>query len=137
MTKKTPSLARRRSSADTPPSVRKALTSTVESMTAVRTSGMMLPVFLYLSGNLLFLYLRCFGSGSLLGMHALHHLDDAIPCLLAVYNSLGFEHNGLVFNRGFQNITHGYVQSFPQLSRDGHLKFFFHLHEWQGGLSSE
>ncbi len=63
---------------------------------------MLLPVCLYLSGNLLFLCFRVFGSGALLGVHALHHLDDTIPCLLAVYNSLGFEHNGLVFNRGFR-----------------------------------
>src|SRR5438132_4687358 len=93
-TRKTPSLAKRRSSADTPPSVRKALTSTVESMTAVRASGMVLPIFLYLSCDLLFLCLWVLGTGSLLGVYTLHHLNDAIPCLRAVYNSLGFEHNG-------------------------------------------
>src|SRR6266566_5348194 len=106
-TRKTPSLAERRSSADTPPSVRKALTSTVESMTAVRASGMLLPIFLYLSGDLLFLFLRVLGMGSLLGVHALYHLNDAIPCLRAINSSLRFEHNGVVFNRGFQKITHG------------------------------
>src|SRR6266851_9935358 len=79
-------------------SVREALTSTVESMAAVRTSGRVLPIGLSLSGDLLFLCLRVLGAGSLLGLHALHRLDDAIPCLLAVYNSLRFEHNGLVFN---------------------------------------
>src|SRR5713101_203581 len=106
-TRKTPSLAKRRSSADTPPSVRKALTSTVESMTAVRTSGMVLPIFLYLSGNLLFLFLGVSGTRVLLGVHTLHHLNNAIPCLCAVNHGLGFEDNSLVFNRGFEQIAHG------------------------------
>src|SRR5438128_214140 len=106
-TRKTPSLAKRRSAADTPPSVRKALTSTVESMTAVRTSGMVFPIFLYLSGNLLFLFLRVVGTGALLGVYALYHLNNAIPCLSAVNHGLGFKHDGLVFNRGFEQIPHG------------------------------
>src|SRR5215467_5115548 len=98
-TRKTPSLAKRRSSADTPPSVRKALTSTVESMTAVRTSRMLLPICLYLSCDLLFLFFPVFGTGSLLGVHALHDLNHAIPCLFPINDGLGFDYNGFVFNR--------------------------------------
>src|SRR5215467_7063861 len=106
-TRKTPSLAKRRSAADTPLSVRKALTSTVESMTAVRASGMVFPICLYLSGNLLFFFLRVLASGPLLGVHALHHLNNAIPGCFAVNHGLGCEDNSLVFNRGFEQIAHG------------------------------
>jgi hypothetical protein len=69
---------------------------------------MVLPIFLYLSGDLLFLCCRVLGPGSLRGVHALHYLDDAIPCLPAVNHRFGFKHNGLVFNRGFEKVTHGY-----------------------------
>ena len=60
-------------------------------MTAVRTSGMVFPIFLYLSCDLLFLFLRVFCIGSLLGVYALNHLNDTIPCLSAVNHSLWLE----------------------------------------------
>jgi hypothetical protein len=70
---------------------------------------MLLSIRLYLSGNLLFLCFWVLGAGLLLGVHAIHDLDDTIPCVFTINYGFWFEHNSIVFNRGFQNITYNSI----------------------------
>jgi hypothetical protein len=71
---------------------KKALTSTVESATAL---SMFFTVGLNLSGDLLFLFFGVSGAGWQLGVHAIHDLNELLPCLCSVKYVLGLEHNRL------------------------------------------
>src|SRR5262245_36435179 len=101
---KTPPAAWRRSTALTPSLRKKALTSTVESATAL---SMFFAVGFNLSGDRLFLFLRVLGAGRQLGVHAIHHLDELLPRVDPIHHVLGLEHNRLALDSRFQEITHG------------------------------
>jgi len=74
-------------------------------MTAGRTAGRVFPICLYLSGDLLFLFFRILGAGWELGVHAIHHLDELLPCVCSVNHVLGLEDNHIVLDSRFQQIT--------------------------------
>ena len=56
---------------------------------------MFFTVGLNLSGDLLFLFFGVLGAGWQLGVHAIHDLNELLPCLCSVKYVLGLEHNRL------------------------------------------
>src|SRR2546421_9053001 len=103
---KAPPTAWRRRMALTPSFRKKALTSTVESATAL---SMFFAVGFNLSGDLLFLFFWVLGARRQLGVHAIHHLDELLSRLGSVHHVLGLEDNHIVLDGRFQQIPHGEV----------------------------
>src|SRR5262245_21468435 len=108
----------------TPSLRKKALTSTVESATAV---SMFFAVGFNLSGDLLLFFSGVLCAGRQLGVHTIHHFDELLPRVSSIHHVLGLEHNRLTLDGRLQQITNGQMEYFPQLGGEGNLKFLFDL----------
>src|SRR5712691_5356797 len=117
---KAPSRPWRRSSSETPPGVRKALTRTVASRAALR---MFFAIFFNHLDDFFLFFFRVFVAGGQLCVHAIQHGNHPIPSGGAVYHCLRGEHNLVLLNRGFEHVAYRQVEHFSQLSGEGNLKF--------------
>src|SRR5712691_6764570 len=125
---KAPSRPWRRSSSETPPGVRKALTRTVASRAALR---MFFAIFFHHLGDFFLFFFRVFVTGWQLCVDAIQNGNHPIPGGGAVYHCLRGEHNLVLLNRGFEHVAYRQMQRLAQLGREGNLKFLFDLHERQ------
>src|SRR5215471_65009 len=114
-TTKAPSRVWRRSSSDTPPRVRKALTRTVASRAAL---GMFFAILFDHLGDFFLFFFRVFVAGWQLCVDAIQNGNHAIPGGGAIDDCLRGEHNFILLNRGFEHVAYGQVQRLAQLGRE-------------------
>src|SRR5713101_6928365 len=101
---KAPARAWRRSSSDTPPRVRKALTRTVASRAAL---SMFFAILFHHLGDCFLFFFRVFVAGWQLCVDTIQNGNHPIPSGGTIYHCLRGKHNLVLVNRGFQNISHG------------------------------
>src|SRR5882762_6590557 len=111
-TTKAPSRPWRRSSSDTPPGVRKALTSTVASRAALR---MFFAIFFHHLGDFFLFFFRVFVAGWQLCVDTIQHGNHSIPGGGTIDDRLRGEHNLVLLNRSFEHVANSQMQRLAQL----------------------